>query len=135
MSLRLRPLALGGLLLVVSSLAACTSTPGTPDARSFFAETVSSIENSGPVRARGAGRTTRVDGRGGPLGNRTRGQRGFVSEGSGQFVSGRAPRVALRPVDDGERFALTLNDAPLSAAADSGLGQALALTGLGSHAT
>ena len=117
-------------LFVCAMLSACTST-GTPDARSFFAETVSSIENSGPVRARGAGRTTRVDGRR----SRGSGRRGFVSEGSGQFVSGRAPRVALRPVDDGERFALTLNDAPLSAAADSGLGQALALTGLGSHAT
>ena len=111
------------MLLAASALAACTSTSGTPDTRSFFAETVSSIENSGPVRARGAGRTTRVDGRR----SRGDGRRGFVSEGSGQFVSGRAPRVALRPVDDGERFALALNDAPLSAAADSVLGQALSL--------
>ena len=40
-------------------------------------------------------------------------------------MSGRASRIALRPVDDGERFALTLADAPLSAAADSVLRQAL----------
>ena len=108
------------------ALVGCSTTPdgADPSGRSFFARTVGSIENAGPVRARGARGTTRV---GGGRGSRT-GRRGFVSEGSGQFVSGRAPRVALRPTDDGERFALALNGAPLSAAADSVLGEALSVS-------
>jgi general secretion pathway protein D len=103
-------------------LAACTTTSGM-SVDNLFGSTLRSLDNEGrPVNARGAARSRLL------AGNRQSGEafQGVYAEGSGSFVSSRAPMIESAKTRDGaDGYTLNLVDAPIAAAAKTVLGDTL----------
>ena len=106
------------LLLVALSLAACNSTPS----RSVFSDALSDLESWSNSQAIPGGNNQRVVGASGQRSAFT----GALQQGTGSFVSSRAPSISQGTTSAGENgYTLNLVNAPIGDAAKTVLSDAL----------